>query len=96
MNEEFLCLIAGVPTLLNFTILPVVMHCQISIFEVKMMVKIGVIFMPFANPPSLIPALRNIGILHHKKAKLPKHLQHSVCLRYKIKVTLLPSTYFYV
>ena len=29
-------------------------------------------------PPSLIPALRNIGILHHKKAKLPKHLQHSV------------------
>ena len=31
-------------------------------------------------PPSLIPALRNIGILHHKKTKLPKHLQHSVCL----------------
>ena len=30
-------------------------------------------------PPSLIPALQNIGILHHKKAKLPKHLQHSVC-----------------
>ena len=29
-------------------------------------------------PPSLIPALQNIGILHHKKAKLPKHLQHSV------------------
>ena len=29
-------------------------------------------------PPSLIPALRNIGILHHKKAKLSKHLQHSV------------------
>ena len=28
-------------------------------------------------PPSLIPALQNIGILHHKKAKLPKHLQHS-------------------
>ena len=27
---------------------------------------------------SLIPALQNIGILHHKKAKLPKHLQHSV------------------
>ena len=30
-------------------------------------------------PPSLIPVLRNIGILHYKKAKLPKHLQHSVC-----------------
>ena len=29
-------------------------------------------------PPSLIPALQNIGILHHKTAKLPKHLQHSV------------------
>ena len=26
------------------------MHCQISIFELKMMVKIGVIFMPFLNP----------------------------------------------
>ena len=29
-------------------------------------------------PPSLIPALKNIGILHHKKAKLPNHLQQSV------------------
>ena len=28
--------------------------------------------------PSLIPALQNIGILHHKKAKLRKHLQQSV------------------
>ena len=27
-----------------------VMHCQIRIFEMKMMVKIGVIFMPFSNP----------------------------------------------
>ena len=25
-------------------------YCQISIFEIKMMVKIGVIFMPFLNP----------------------------------------------
>ena len=32
-------------------------------------------------PPSLIPALRNIGILHYKKAKLRKHLQHSVRTR---------------
>ena len=30
-------------------------------------------------PPSLIPALQIIDILHHKKAKLPKHLQQSVC-----------------
>ena len=29
-------------------------------------------------PPSLIPALQNKGILHHKTAKLPKHLQQSV------------------
>ena len=33
-------------------------------------------------PPSLIPSLQNIGILHHKKAKVPKHLQHSVCAIY--------------
>jgi hypothetical protein len=31
------------------------------------------------HPPSLISTLWNIGILHHKEAKLPKHLQHSVC-----------------
>ena len=31
-------------------------------------------------PPSLILALWNIGILHYKQAKLPKHLQHSVCM----------------
>ena len=31
-------------------------------------------------PPSLIPAFRNIGILHYKKAKLRKHLQQSVLL----------------
>ena len=30
-----------------------------------------------ASPPSLIPSLRNIGILHYKQAKLPKHFQHS-------------------
>ena len=29
-------------------------------------------------PPSFIPTLLNIAILHHKQAKLPKHLQHSV------------------
>ena len=39
-------------------------------------------------PPSLIPALQNIGILHHKKRKLPKHLQHSV---YGIKKIELQS-----
>ena len=32
-------------------------------------------------PPSLIPASGgNIGILHYKQAKLPKHLQHSVSI----------------
>ena len=29
-------------------------------------------------PPSLIPALQKIGILHHKKAKLCKHMRQSV------------------
>ena len=29
-------------------------------------------------PPSLIPALQNIGILHHKKGKLRKHMRQSV------------------
>ena len=29
-------------------------------------------------PPSLIPTLWKIGILHHKQAKLPKDMQHSV------------------
>ena len=33
-------------------------------------------------PPSLIPALPNIGMLHHKKAKLPKNLQHSVIVHH--------------
>ena len=33
-------------------------------------------------PPSLIPALRNIGILHHKKAELRIILQHSVLNTY--------------
>ena len=28
--------------------------------------------------PLFFPALRNIGILQYKQAKLPKHLQHSV------------------
>ena len=28
-------------------------------------------------PPSLIPALWNLGILHYKQAKLPKHLQNN-------------------
>ena len=37
-------------------------------------------------PPFLIPALQNIGILHHKKAKLPKHLQHSVYSTCKLKI----------
>ena len=35
---------------------------------------VGVAFLP----PSLIPALQNIGILHHKKAELRTLLQQSV------------------
>ena len=35
---------------------------------------VGVAFLP----PSLIPALQNIGVLHHKKAKLRINLQQSV------------------
>ena len=34
-----------------------------------------------APPPSLIPTLWNIGILYHKQAKLPKHLQLSVSMQ---------------
>ena len=30
-------------------------------------------------PPYLNPTLWNIDILHYKQAKLPRHLQHSVC-----------------
>ena len=54
-------------------------------------------------PPSLIPALQNIGILHHKKAKLCIHMRQSVgwwndykvavCLR-KIKYASETGVYF--
>ena len=37
--------------------------------------------------PSLIPTLQNRGILHHKKAKLRKHMRQSV-------VTILQHNYF--
>ena len=30
-------------------------------------------------PPSLIPALWNIGLLHHKKVKLRNNMRQSVC-----------------
>ena len=39
-------------------------------------------------PPSFIPALQNIGILHHKKAELPKHLQNSVTCKEKFQVNI--------
>ena len=32
------------------------------------------------SSPSFIPTLWNIGILLHKKAKLRKDIQHSVCM----------------
>ena len=34
---------------------------------------VGVAFLPLSFPPS-----RNIGILHHKKANLRKHMRQSV------------------
>ena len=48
---------------------------------------LGVAFLP----PSLIPALRNKGILHRKKAKLPKHFQHSAYLKNKEKVRIMTN-----
>ena len=36
-----------------------------------------------SNPPFLIPTLWNMGILLHKKAKLRKYMQHSVCTHSK-------------
>ena len=42
-------------------------------------------------PPSLIPALRNIGILHHKEAELRILLQQSVCPSIKKSVSYLGS-----
>ena len=52
---------------------------------------VGVAFLP------LIPALQNITILHFKKGKLPKHLQHSVCrnLGYPMRICVfLEDTHF--
>ena len=37
---------------------------------------VGVAFLP----PSFPPVLQNIGILHHKKAKLRKHMRQSVTM----------------
>ena len=46
-----------------------------------------------ASLPPLIPALQNIGILHHKKGKLRINLQQSVCtkdLKYGIGKSRVP------
>ena len=40
-----------------------VMQCQISIFEIKMMVKISVIFMPFLNPTCHLPSTANLPVV---------------------------------
>ena len=50
-------------------------------------------------PPSLIPALQNIGILHHKKAELRILLQQSVFIweskpRY-IRIYLVVELFFW-
>ena len=47
-------------------------------------------------PPSLIPVLRNIGILHYKKAKLRKHLQQSVLPFLRALSQVLPLTEKYL
>ena len=46
-----------------------------------------------APPPSLIPAHRNIGILHYKQAKLHKDMQHSVCILF---IWLKVSIFFWL
>ena len=49
-------------------------------------------------PPSLIPALRNIGILHYKQAKRRKYLQHSVHTYAYLHIsvtTLVQTTYIH-
>ena len=43
------------------------------------------------NLNSLIPSIRNIGILHHKKAELRILLQHSVC-NYKPNTATVDET----
>ena len=50
------------------------------------------------NPPSLIPALRNIGILHHKKAELRILLQHSVhnSLKYNFVIDWFLCVFFII
>ena len=42
-------------------------------------------------PPSLMPALQNIGILHHKKAELSILLQHSVGILRAYLATVLKA-----
>ena len=42
-------------------------------------------------PPSLIPTLRNIGILHRKKAELRILLQHSVKAKYNVTADMVAA-----
>ena len=45
-------------------------------------------------PPSLIPALWNIGILHHKKAKLRKLMRQSLSRLLEPRLKVLISSSF--
>ena len=58
------------------------MHCQISIFEIKMMVKIGVIFMPFSNPTCHLPSTANLPLVSLKAGKLT-HISEIACRIWK-------------
>ena len=42
-------------------------------------------------PPTLIPALQKIGILHHKKAKVRKHMRQSVFLSFSMYIDFQKS-----
>ena len=52
---------------------------------------VGVAPLPLSFPPS---NLLNIAILHHKQAKLPKHLQHSVAVTCSYLTTEFNSSHF--
>ena len=49
-----------------------VMHYQISIFEIKMMVKIGVIFMPFSNAKCHLRDMSYLALLKAYYSELQK------------------------
>ena len=53
----------------------------------KFQKKMTNVFSVLLVPPSFIPALQNIGILHHKKAKLRKHMRQCVPIQTGVYAT---------